>query len=358
MSSQIESENASRPSAGANATLAAGTLKIDDDWRRWIVENLLLDIRRENLLHTMIAKGIARQEANREIDLALNSPYMKGVNHLRDRLKKRDWLLATYRKLNRMRPKSAEIERRHQLSHEEFFTDYYIANRPVIITGMIDDWPALQKWSLDYFAARFGGREIEVQFGRSENDDYEVDREKYIRKITVAEYVERVRSVGATNDFYLTANNNAYNKTVVPELWDDIIQIPEYLDARDRLAGFFWMGPAGTITPFHHDLTNNFMAQVLGRKRVKLAPSWDMPLMANHRHVYSAIDGRKTLFTPRPAPREAQILECVLNPGEVLFLPIGCMHFVEALEISVTMSFTNFLYDNDFSSSYPASSGM
>ena len=82
-----------------------------------------------------------------------------------------------------------------------------------------------------------------------------------------------------TNDFYLTANNNSANRKVLPELWDDIVQIPEYL-ASTIPGGFFWMGPAGTITPFHHDLTNNFMAQVIGRKRIKIAPSWDMPLDA------------------------------------------------------------------------------
>ena len=48
-----------------------------------------------------------------------------------------------------------------------------------------------------------------------------------------------------TNDFYLTANNNSNNKEVLPELWDDIVQIPEYLDGRDPLGGFFWMARPG-----------------------------------------------------------------------------------------------------------------
>jgi hypothetical protein len=116
--------------------------------------------------------------------------------------------------------------------------------------------------------------------------------------------------------------------------------------------GFLWIGPAGTITPFHHDLTNNFMAQVLGRKRVKLVPSWDIPLMQNHFHCYSRVDGRVTPPSPQAQIAEPQVLECILGPGEVLFLPIGCMHYVEGVDISVTVSFTNFLLDNDFSSFY------
>ncbi len=112
------------------------------------------------------------------------------------------------------------------------------------------------------------------------------------------------------------------------------------------------MGPRGTITPFHHDLTNNFMAQVIGRKRIKLASSWDIPLMRNYLHCFSGIDGRTTPPSPRPWLDEPQILEFMLHPGDILFLPIGCLHYVEGVDISVTVSFTNFVFDNDFSSFY------
>src|SRR3546814_9038094 len=48
--------------------------------------------------------------------------------------------------------------------------------------------------------------------------------------------------------------------------------------------GFLWIGPRGTITPWHHDLTNNLLVQFVGRKRVRLVASHDTPLMRNHRH--------------------------------------------------------------------------
>ncbi len=326
--------------------------RVDDEWRRWISENLMLGSTPESMVDAMGATGIGAEEARREIELAANSPYFRGAEHLQNRLKKREWLLAAYRRINRLNPESVAVPRRHRLSREEFLEEYYSTNRPVIITGMMDDWPAMKKWDLDFFRDRFGDREIEVQFGRNSGANYEIEREKYLKKVRMAEFVEMVRSAGTTNDFYLTANNNSSNKAVLPELWQDIIQVPEYLSGRDPMSGFFWMGPAGTITPFHHDLTNNFMAQVIGRKKVKIAPSWDMPLMDNHYHVYSRVDGRVAAPRPQARPDEAQILECILGPGEILFLPIGCLHYVEGVEISVTISFTNFLFDNDFSSFY------
>jgi hypothetical protein len=358
----IEGGNASRPvaallrardtEAGADGT-AMASRPIDDPWRRWIAENLMLGAAPEAILEVMVKSGLSPLESEAEIDRAARSPYVSGVERVCNRLKKREWLLAAYRKLNRLHPGSGAIDRRHKLARGEFIANYYCANRPVIITGMMDDWPALCKWSLAFFAEKFGDREVEVQLGRNAGDDFEAEREKYRRKMVFAQFIDKVKTAGVTNDFYITANNNSANKEALPELWDDIIQIPEYLDGSAPHDGFFWFGPAGTITPFHHDLTNNFMAQVIGRKRILLAPSWDMPLLRNLFDVYCEIDGRVTAPAPRPSFGQPQILECYLEPGQVLFLPVGCLHFVEALEISATVSFTNFLFDdNDFTSFY------
>ena len=94
---------------------------------------------------------------------------------------------------------------------------------------------------------------------------------------------------------------------------------------------------------------------MIGRKRVKIAPSWDIPLMNLHYYVYTRLDGRITPPAPHPSLDQPQILECVLCPGEILFLPIGCMHFVESMDITVTMTFRKSYLDNDFSSYYPNS---
>ena len=74
--------------------------------------------------------------------------------------------------------------------------------------------------------------------------------------------------------------------------------------------------------------------------------------MHNDLHCFSQVDGRVVPPATRPPLDEPQIYELILNPGEVLFLPIGCLHYVYGIEISVTVSFTNFVFDNDYSSFY------
>ncbi len=226
-------------------------------------------------------------------------------------------------------------------------------NRPVIITGMLAHFPARTRWTLDYFAQQFSERMVEVQFGRDADPQYERNSIAHKRRMPFGDYAQLVRESGTSNDFYMTANNDSQNRDALQELWDDIGPLDAYLDEGAGRQGFFWFGPAGTITPFHHDLTNNFMAQIMGRKRVRLIAPCELAKVYNARHCFSDVDGREIDLRRFPAMATVPIIDCVLEPGEILFLPVGWWHFVEALDISVTLAMTNFRWPNDFYSNYP-----
>lgn len=327
------------------------TVHIDDEWRRWIAENLFLDSRPKDLHDELLRAGIDAAEAARELQLALNSPYVAGGQRLRSRLAKHDWVLDNQRRLNRLL--ATEVPRVNRLPREDFFRDFYTASRPVIITQMMEDWPARSTWTLDYLQTRFADRMVEVQSGRNSDAGYEINKTSHRKTMAFGDYVQRVRDAGRENDFYMTAYNEGPNRQALAELWHDIVQIPEYLDDGGASAGFLWFGPAGTITPFHHDLTNNFMAQVMGRKRVVIISACEIGQVYNQEHCFTHVDGRQIDFARHPRMCDVRVLSCILEPGEILFLPVGCWHFVEALDISITVSFTNFLWDNDFTAAYP-----
>lgn len=331
-------------------------ISINDDWRRWIAENLALDADPNGLHRVLIVNGVPEDEVVREMKLALASPYLIGARQaglrLKNRLKKHDWVLDIHRTLNRQTPNGDIIERRRRLSRDEFYQRYYLLNKPVVITGMLDDWPAMSKWNFDYFKETVGDREVQVQHGRSKDANYEINTEQHRKTMTLRAYLQLIESSGVTNDFYMTANNTSSNRAALTELWQDIGRIPEYLDPNSPDDGFLWIGPTGTRTPFHHDLTNNFMAQVIGRKRVKLIPACELPYMYNHYHCYTPVDGFDIDYEKFPLLRNVQILDCELNAGEILFLPVGCWHCVEGLEASVTVSFINFRLDNNFGAFY------
>lgn len=324
---------------------------VNDSWRGWIAENLILGGQPAHLAGIMVQSGIAEADARAEVETALASPYLRGVARLHNRLAKRDWVLGIQSRLNQLAP--AEVPRRDRLPGDAFLHEFYQRNQPVIITGMLDGCAARDKWTFDYLAAQLGEREVEVQFGRNADPDYEINSPSHRRRMPFGDYVALVRDAGVTNDFYMTANNDGHNRDALRGLMADLPPLDAYLQPGST--GFFWFGPAGTITPFHHDLTNNFMIQIAGRKRVRLVAPCDTPKMYNQRHCFSPVDGRNIDLERFPLMAGVPVRECVLAPGDILFLPVGWWHFVEALDVTITVSTTHFHWDNDFYSQYPAS---
>lgn len=321
---------------------------VNDDLRREIAEMLLLGTPATRVAQIVASRGVAGPLAEAEVARAAKSPYLLGAGRLQARLQKRDWLLANAARLHRLH--ASEVPRHHQLPAERFFDEFYTTNRPVLVTGLAAHWPAL-KWSFDSLAAMLGQVDVDVQWQRESNPAYEIEADRHTARQNLGAIIDRIGGGGPSNDFYVTAFNSGHNKQVLASLWNDIVGIPGWLARQEERDGFFWMGPQGTITPFHHDLTNNLMVQVVGRKRVKLVPAAETPRMRNIRHCFSAWRGEDLPAGPGDAERPP-VMEVVLEPGDALFLPIGWWHHVEGLTPTIGMSFTNFARDNDFYSHY------
>ncbi len=90
--------------AAGNPT-GAISRKMDDSWRRWLAENLMMEGSHESMVRVLAGKGYSEEESYQEIRRILRSPYFQGSWRLRNRLKKRDWLLTMYRKVRRTPPR-------------------------------------------------------------------------------------------------------------------------------------------------------------------------------------------------------------------------------------------------------------
>lgn len=326
--------------------------ELDDSWKGWIAENLALGAKPARLVDVLIGEGIPRRLAEGEVTAAHESPYLQGFTRLAARLKKRDWLLGVLSGHWHLLPESREVVRVDKPSGDEFLTRFYAAHRPCVITGAMEDWPARDRWTLDYLEERVGDAEVEIQFDRDRDEDYERNSDAHKRRMPFWEFVGLLRQGGTTNNFYCTANNAPANREALEPLWDDVGALDPYLDPATRAAGgFIWIGPRGTITPFHHDLTNNLLAMIRGRKRVRLVSSYETPLMRNHVHSFSKWDGADLPGGP-PGPGRPLVIDCLLQPGEALFIPVGWWHLIEGVDLTFSVSFTNFRWRNDWYETY------
>lgn len=332
-------------------------IALSDEWRRWIAENVILSVDRRAILERLVANGFPSPLAQREIEAAHNHPYVTaGAAVLRKTGLKRVWLVDTLACLARESSRWGTVERRATVEGAEFFDRYYAANVPLVIDRYVAHWPAAQRWTLDYLEQRFGDREVEIQANRSAEAAYEINSYQLKQRMALREFVAIVRK-GAGNDYYMTANNAGHNAAALAGLADDVLPLDELLAPTPAgdLPGMLWLGPAGTITHLHHDLTNNLMVQVVGRKVVKLISALDTGKLYNHKHVYSAVTDLDQPIDDAAYPlfKDATIFTVTLNPGDVLFIPIGWWHHVRSLDVSVTLTCTSFLRRNDYYATYP-----
>lgn len=326
-----------------------GVIEIDGSWRRWIAENLLLGADPRRLMDAMLRAGFDQDVIGRELCEAERHPYLLAARRLQARLDKHRWITSALGRLEEFG--SSEIERRENIDPRTFFEEFYARNRPLILTRSIEPWRALSAWSLDYLETAVGPVIVELQAGRSADHLYEQNSAKYKRKVSWQFFLAALRDGKRSNDFYLTANNGAANRDVLAPLWADFGPIDGILSGDSREQGFLWLGPSGTITPWHHDLTNNLLVQIMGHKRLTLASPAQTPLMRNHCHCYSEFGQDAACSTAENGARP-HLLQCDLAPGEIIFLPIGWWHHVEALDVSASLTLTNFRGPNDFHKGY------
>ena len=320
--------------------------KVAPDKRALIAEALVDGCDLSAIRQRLIDSGVSPGAADYEVKRVEKDPVFLIAQRLRRDLAKSYWVLGNTRALEEQRG-PAEIPTVEAIEPERFFADFYFANRPVKLTGLVDHWPALKLWTLDYLEQKVGESVVELQGQRESNPDYELLKHHHQRRLPLSQVIAAIRHYDSTNEFYVTAYNDSANKQTLAPLWDDLGPISILKATGDR-DGFFWLGPKGTLTPLHHDLTNNLLVQVLGRKRVLMVPPWELGRVRNHQHCFSQVT-----LAELAADCQLQVYECLIGPGEAVFLPIGWWHHVEALDVSISMSFTNFPVANDFTAGHP-----
>lgn len=102
----------------------------------------------------------------------------------------------------------------------------------------------------------------------------------------------------------------------------------------------FWLGPAGTVTPLHCDYDDNLFAQIWGSKRIFLAPPHHDEYLytreANALLFGSPFDPEAPDYERYPLARQAALLECIVEPGDMLYVPAGWYHQVRSLSFSLS----------------------
>jgi hypothetical protein len=235
-----------------------------------------------------------------------------------------------------------EIERRRDLSPEEFREGYLRRGIPVILEGAGRSWKCTREWSFENFRRRFGGESIKlVQRKGVAPDDELVDGREFSEEILFSEFLDQVLRHGRK---YMRFSPLLEQ---FPELLDDFDQ-----DFLQGMPGNSWgttytmfIGAPGTFTPLHNTITPFFFVNICGVKRWQFIPQAFMAVLDpppdGLTYNHSAADVSFSNLDRYPGFDCVDRLEAVMQPGDVLFNPSWMWHCVqnEAPTIGVRCGF-------------------
>ena len=119
--------------------------------------------------------------------------------------------------------------------------------------------------------------------------------------------------------------------------WDWLGNVCETAETLGFHSCTMWAGCGGGCTPLHWDAMSNFFAQIVGRKRVLIFPPDQSGnvyphVQAHPMDSYAEVDVERPDLATYPALARARALEVIMHPGEVLWLPSFCWHYVRQLD--------------------------
>lgn len=212
------------------------------------------------------------------------------------------------------------------ITKEVFRRTYLLPQKPVILRGLWKNYPAYHKWTADYISEKLG--DIEVGLYSTRQSDPSKTLTTPTTRMRFSDYMNIIRN--QTTDLRLFLFPVFRYR---PELLKDF-DYPNITNNYIKLP-FMFFGPKGSITRMHQDIdmSNVFLTQFEGRKRVVLFPPSQSALLYKlPLNVHSTVDIEHPDFDQYPGLQFAEGMTGILEYGDTLFMPSAYWHHIEYLE--------------------------
>lgn len=232
-----------------------------------------------------------------------------------------------------------EIERVKTISKEDFYNKYVKKQKPVVIEQLTVDWPAYEKWHLNYIKEVAGEKIVPLY------DDRPVSHEDGFNeahaKMKMSDYIDLLQSKSTNYRIFL------YNlMKEVPSLARDFKWPDIGLRLVKQLPMLFFGGENSKVfMHFDIDYSNILHFHFHGEKRCMLFTPNATPYM--YKVPYSLIarediDFDDPDFEQWPALEHVKGLVCNLKHGEMLYMPEGYWHYMKYVTPGFSMSLRAF----------------
>lgn len=215
------------------------------------------------------------------------------------------------------------LEKVDVMGPETFKSQFFLKEKPIVLKNFASDWPAIKKWTPDFFKNSYGDQEVKVY-----SHEFGTPGETYmspIKMMTMRDYLSAI--LDGNKPWRIFLNNLAAK---CPNLKSDVGLRHWSLKFSKRFL-FLFFGPKNSETQLHYDIdmSHVFHTVLWGRKRfVIFAPDQSKNLYRHPFTVRSYVDLNKPDFQNYPKLQDLKGYEVVLEPGETLFMPAGYWHHV------------------------------
>jgi ribosomal protein L16 Arg81 hydroxylase len=291
-------------------------------------------------------RGISTGEIKRSIEASL--PYVVEQNErLARKIDRYEQLLTIIGGLNAQSLTKISVVD-GVIEEAEFAERFYFTNRPLLMRGGCREMAAVGKWSPEFFKRKYGHLQIKAVVGRDAVEDPEGEMDSLVQEMSMSDFIDLISRKDG-NDVYMVARNRNLMRPEFSELRSHIFPLPIYLrNPPARRRTHLWIGPKGTVTPFHFDKRNILFCQIFGSKRFVLASPLSAPYIYNHYSVFSEVDPESPDFLRHPLFRQVQTHVIQVDAGDILFLPVAWWHQVRSLSTSISAAISDFVYPNEF----------
>ena len=219
------------------------------------------------------------------------------------------------------------------LTFQEFQSRYFKPSKPVIMKDFSANWLARDKWTLAYFKQRHGDALVPVydkSFVKTgKGYTYTGDKMRF------ADYLDLIAS---TPTQYRMFAFNIFKH--MPDLCADF-SYPPLVDHFVTKRPFMFFGGATSYVDVHFDvdLSDIFLSQFHGKKRVVLFPPEDSKYL--YRHPFTAscnVDFGDPDLNRYPLLTKTKGYECEIDVGDTLFIPSGYWHYIYYTEGGFTLT--------------------
>lgn len=228
------------------------------------------------------------------------------------------------------------IDTVNQLSQLEFHRSY-ICDKPVVIKGGVKNSKMFNRWTLPYLQSKIGSRMVQVSYNKVGVFNYNAER----TKVPFDELIALATSERSDNKSYYLQQASIVEH--LPELLEDVERPGLILDTDMVNDPYLWLGAAGCVSRLHFDNEDNFLIQIKGRKEVYLFSPADTIYLyqsekAGGTHM-SEIDLDNIDHERFPLARHARKYHCIVEAGDMLFIPHNWWHHVRSLDTSISINY-------------------